>query len=197
MLTPLNHSSLSLEIKRQHSGSFRTWVIWVISGIIRSPYSACPLCVWKWKNSRQHCLSSFIASLPHSWIGEESGWVHGSQEEAASLSIQILPSISNKAHFFFCIIKYFFFDQRWEALVHSNSLACSGRLSEMQTLSLVAILKKKEALKLITSVWVKSINSTILELTKCHLFLFLLYQHYYEHLLSTYTTASGLRKYLL
>lgn len=67
----------------------------------------------------------------------------------------------------------------------------------MQTLSLVAILKKKEALKLITSVWVKSINSTILELTKCHLFLFLLYQHYYEHLLSTYTTASGLRKYLL
>ena len=48
----------------------------------------------------------------------------------------------------------------------------------MQMLSLAAILKK-EALKSIISAEVKSINSNILELANCHLFLFLLYQYYY------------------
>ena len=45
----------------------------------------------------------------------------------------------------------------------------------MQTLSFVSILKKKkkkEALKSVISVEVKSINSNILELANCHLLLF-------------------------
>lgn len=123
----------------------------------------------------QCCPLTFIASLPNSWMGAKSDWSHGSQEELACLSVKILFSISNQAHFSFCIIKYSFFDQRWETLVHSNSPAWNGRLSEMQTLSFVSILKKKkkkEALKSVISIEVKSINSNILELANCHLLLF-------------------------
>ena len=47
----------------------------------------------------------------------------------------------------------------------------------MQTLSFVSILKKKkkEALKSVISIEVKSINSNILELANCHLLLFFFY----------------------
>lgn len=94
----------------------------------------------------QCCPLTFIASLPNSWMGAKSDWSHGSQEELACLSVKILFSISNQAHFSFCIIKYSFFDQNekhWFILIPQHGM---GDFQKCKHCHLSHIKKKKREL---------------------------------------------------
>lgn len=115
----------------------------------------------------QCCPLTFIVSLPNSWMGAKSDWKSW-KPRRVSLSGQLRSSFLSltKLISLFASLSTLFFDQRWETWFilipqhgmetfrNANTVICLPILKKKK--------KKKEALKSVISIEVKSINSNIL-----------------------------------